>query len=92
MGVYDLPAAIDFVRDQTKHEKITYVGHSQGTTQMFLAIALDEVFWKKRLNLFVATAPVIMPNKNSLIFKASVAIESFAQKRLAAAGIYELFG
>ena len=78
MGVYDLPAAIDFVRDRTKQDKITYIGHSMGTTQMFLAIALDETFWKKRLNLFVATAPVIIPNKDSYLFKATASIESFA--------------
>ena len=39
LGKYDAPAQIDFVRHKTGFEKITYVGHSQGTSQMFSALA-----------------------------------------------------
>jgi pimeloyl-ACP methyl ester carboxylesterase len=28
MGLYDLPAAIDFVRNMTKVDKVAYFGHS----------------------------------------------------------------
>jgi pimeloyl-ACP methyl ester carboxylesterase len=41
MGIYDLPAMIDYVRDQSKQEKVSYIGHSQGTTEMFLALGLN---------------------------------------------------
>ena len=41
MGKFDQPAQINFVRDYTGVEKLTYVGHSQGTTQMFYAISED---------------------------------------------------
>jgi pimeloyl-ACP methyl ester carboxylesterase len=58
MGLYDAPAQVDYVRKVSGRDKITYIGHSQGTTQMFFAISRDEAFWKKRLNLFVAIAPV----------------------------------
>lgn len=58
MGQYDAPAQVDFVRTQTKSDKITFVGHSQGTTQMFYGIADQEDFWKERLNIFIALAPV----------------------------------
>ena len=58
MGDYDAPAQVDFVRSQTKTDKVTYIGHSQGTTQMFYGIAKQEEFWKERLNLYVALAPV----------------------------------
>ena len=50
---------IDFVRRKTGIDKLTYIGHSQGTTQMFYALATHHEFWKKRLNLFVALAPVV---------------------------------
>jgi pimeloyl-ACP methyl ester carboxylesterase len=39
MGKFDAPAQIDFVRLKTGAEKVTYIGHSQGTTQMFYAIS-----------------------------------------------------
>ena len=32
LGDYDLPAQIDYVRAATGREKLTYVGHSQGTS------------------------------------------------------------
>jgi pimeloyl-ACP methyl ester carboxylesterase len=39
LAKYDAPAQIDFVRHMTGKDKITYIGHSQGTTQMFAALA-----------------------------------------------------
>lgn len=30
MGIYDLPAVIDYVRKTTCSQKIYYIGHSQG--------------------------------------------------------------
>lgn len=38
---------------------MTYVGHSQGTTQMFCALAENFAFFKERINLFIALAPVV---------------------------------
>lgn len=58
MGEYDDPAMVDYVRQHTRVEKLTYIGHSQGNTQMFYAISAHQDYWKQRLNLFVALAPV----------------------------------
>ena len=41
MGKYDDPANIDYVRKFTKVDKLTYIGHSQGTSQMFYAISAN---------------------------------------------------
>ena len=59
MGLYDLPANINFVLKQTGQEKLTYVGHSQGTTQMILAASLLPWYFNQNVNLFVGLAPVI---------------------------------
>jgi pimeloyl-ACP methyl ester carboxylesterase len=59
LGKYDLPAQIDLVRDITGKNKVTYVGHSQGTTQMFYALATNEAELKNKINLFVALSPVV---------------------------------
>ena len=32
MGRYDIPTEIEYVLDQTKAKKLSYIGHSQGTT------------------------------------------------------------
>lgn len=42
MGKYDVPANIDYIINETGFSKVAYVGHSQGTTQMFAALADNE--------------------------------------------------
>lgn len=58
MGKYDTKAQIKKVKDITGAEKVSYIGYSLGTTQMFIGIADDTEFWKENINLFVALAPV----------------------------------
>jgi lysosomal acid lipase/cholesteryl ester hydrolase len=40
MAKYDVPANVDYILDETDHEQIIYVGHSQGTSQWFFSNAL----------------------------------------------------
>jgi len=54
----DLPTLIDFVLETTGQDTISYVGHSEGTTQMFLGASLDPDYFTQRINLFIALAPV----------------------------------
>lgn len=58
LGLEDLPTFIDHILETTGQEQLTYIGHSQGTTQMFLGASLDPDYFSKRVNLFVALAPV----------------------------------
>jgi len=58
MGLKDLPTFIDFILETTGLETISYVGHSEGTTQMFLGASLNPEYFSSRINLFVALAPV----------------------------------
>lgn len=59
MGDFDAPAMIDFVLDQTNLTKISYIGHSQGNTQLFYALSSDkQKEFTEKLNLFVALAPL----------------------------------
>ncbi len=70
-----MPANIDYVRQKTGVDKVSYIGHSQGTTQMFHGLATKEDFWKERINVFIALAPVIRANKNNLLFKIGSNVE-----------------
>jgi pimeloyl-ACP methyl ester carboxylesterase len=67
MGLNDVPAIIDFVLNKTNKEKLTYIGHSQGTTQMFMAASVEPEYYKSKINLFVALAPVVKM-KNTLSY------------------------
>jgi pimeloyl-ACP methyl ester carboxylesterase len=61
MAQYDQPANFRKIRQITGAQKITYVGHSQGTTQMFAALADKETNPKiaPYLEAFHAFAPVL---------------------------------
>lgn len=58
MGMYDLPATLDYITQKTGHQKVAYVGHSQGTTQMFYGLAKNEAYFKDKISIFIALAPV----------------------------------
>lgn len=58
MGNHDLPAVIDMIQEQTEGQKVAYIGHSQGTTQMFSGLSENEDYFKDKVPLFVALGPV----------------------------------
>lgn len=58
MARQDLPTIIDFVLKSTGQQNLTYVGHSEGTTQFFLGASLVPDYFTSRVNLFVGLAPV----------------------------------
>lgn len=74
MGVYDIPAFLNMINKTREEEytinvnnsnmiikantKISYIGHSQGTTQLFSALTLNLEYYKKMLNGMIALGPV----------------------------------
>lgn len=58
MSQYDLPAAIQFVSSKTG-QKVNYVGHSEGCTLMFAALARRDATVLQHLNKFIALAPAV---------------------------------
>ena len=66
MGQHDIPAKIDYILRQTEQTKLTYIGHSQGTTQMFCALAEDDnERISSKIELFIALAPITLIGKVS---------------------------
>ena len=59
MGVYDQPAMIDYITEHTGQKKLTYMGHSEGTTQMFIGASLKPDYFKEKVEYFVALAPIV---------------------------------
>lgn len=57
MAQYDDPAVIDYVLHVTGQEDLIWVGHSQGTTQMFIFNELHPEYIPK-IKAFIALAPV----------------------------------
>ncbi|CDW78774.1 ab-hydrolase associated lipase region family protein [Stylonychia lemnae] len=59
MGDLDLPAVIDYILQVTKQQKLAYMGHSQGTSQMYYALAENENYFADKVSVFIALGPVI---------------------------------
>eukprot|EP01017_Pseudomicrothorax_dubius_P048725 TRINITY_DN892_c0_g1_i1.p1 TRINITY_DN892_c0_g1~~TRINITY_DN892_c0_g1_i1.p1 ORF type:complete len:414 (+),score=86.80 TRINITY_DN892_c0_g1_i1:66-1307(+) len=58
-ALYDQPAHFSYITRVTGQEKINYIGHSQGTTQMFAALADREATVVRHIDKFIALAPVV---------------------------------
>lgn len=58
LAKFDVPALLDYVIHATGRPKVSFVGHSQGTAQMFAALAMNEEAVFRRVNFFGALAPV----------------------------------
>mmetsp|Transcript_9691 Transcript_9691/g.16308 ORF Transcript_9691/g.16308 Transcript_9691/m.16308 type:complete len:264 (-) Transcript_9691:32-823(-) len=59
MAKYDQKALWEYILKVTGEDKLIYIGHSQGTTQMFAAMTLEPDFYRERMLLFLALAPVV---------------------------------
>jgi lysosomal acid lipase/cholesteryl ester hydrolase len=73
MGVFDLPAMIDFALKTSGQPMVhTYIGHSEGTTQMFIGNCLKPDYFAQKVKMFVALAPVVRMNYVSNKMMAAV--------------------
>ena len=58
VGIYDVPAFVDHVLRHNKHDQLSYIGHSQGSAQMFVQLSQAQSEISSKINLFVGLAPV----------------------------------
>ncbi|XP_043787685.1 gastric triacylglycerol lipase-like isoform X1 [Apis laboriosa] len=57
LGIYDIPATIDYIIHQTNCKQIFYIGHSQGTTQFWVAMS-QKPDYNAKIKLMIGLAPV----------------------------------
>ncbi|KAF2886921.1 hypothetical protein ILUMI_19251 [Ignelater luminosus] len=57
IGIYDLPALLDYILHITKEEKLFYIGHSQGAVDFF-ALNSEKPEYNKKFRLMIGLAPV----------------------------------
>merc|ERR1712176_233168 len=60
MGRHDVPKQLDYVLQNASQKSLTYIGHSQGTSQMFAALTepIQAAFLESKVNLYIALSPV----------------------------------
>jgi len=60
LALYDLPALVDHVKKETGHDKVAFIGHSQGNATMFVSLARGMVpSLGESLSIFIALAPAV---------------------------------
>ena len=93
MAKYDMPAFFTYIRNHTemsKDDKFTYIGHSQGTTQMLYKMAKEPEFIRDNVNLFIGLAPFMIPHSFFSVKRFSNFIE-FITPLLYYFNVYEFF-
>ena len=73
MGYFDVVANVRYVVETTSKKDLTFVGWSQGTTQMFIAAqGPDREYLNAHVNLFVALSPVTyLTHQTSLLLSVA---------------------
>jgi lysosomal acid lipase/cholesteryl ester hydrolase len=57
IGIYDLPASIDYILETTGQEQLQYIGHSQGTTAFYVMTSMLPAY-NDKVALMQSLAPV----------------------------------
>eukprot|EP01114_Cavostelium_apophysatum_P013693 TRINITY_DN3375_c0_g1_i2.p1 TRINITY_DN3375_c0_g1~~TRINITY_DN3375_c0_g1_i2.p1 ORF type:complete len:293 (+),score=28.55 TRINITY_DN3375_c0_g1_i2:330-1208(+) len=84
MAQYDLPAMIGFALEETQASSISYIGHSQGTSQAFAAFSTQPDLASK-IDIFIALAPVtFFQHQRNLVFTELAKLPDW--------GVYDLLG
>lgn len=62
IGLYDLPAQIDYILTIRQRKSLAYIGHSQGNLSMFILQSFYPQ-WAEKVKPFIAMAPIaFIPN------------------------------
>ena len=94
MADFDAPTQMNVVLEKSGADKLTWIGHSMGTTQLFYGLQSKNAdYFQDRINLFIALAPVTrIDNIKSTLIRD---IDFFTDALIWMAdttGIYEVFG
>uniref|UniRef100_A0A182RX02 Lipase n=1 Tax=Anopheles funestus TaxID=62324 RepID=A0A182RX02_ANOFN len=90
IGLYDLPAMVDYVLEQTGQTQVHYVGHSQGTTIFFVLNSLRPEY-NRKFRLMQALAPaVFLTHLKNPFLRFLAQHETVAMQFVNSFGIYEI--
>lgn len=87
-----MPAQIGKAIEVSGKSKLTYIGHSQGTSQMFYALCTNQDKIAEQVNLFVALAPVVRFEGGETKMKIASHLDDKLEATLKELGQFSLFG
>jgi len=84
---------IDYELKTTGRKNLTWIGHSQGTSQMFAALSTNEDKYANKINLFVALAPIArMKDVKGAAIMADSDVSTALVEAAMKLGVLEIFG
>lgn len=90
IGLYDLPAIIDYILDTTNTSQLVFAGHSEGTTAFFIMCA-EKPEYNDNISLMVALSAVVFMNDiRSPLLRLIGQSADFLPTLYHALGLYEL--
>lgn len=67
MGIYDQPAAIDYILHQTRNSQLHYLGFSQGTTSLMVLLS-EKPEYNHKIRVASLLAPVGYKSRVDIFF------------------------
>ena len=67
MGLYDIPAVVETILKVSEADKLSIVGHSQGTSQVWYALAKNQDYYANKINRFVTLSSCLIPEFNDVL-------------------------
>lgn len=89
IGIFDLPAMIDYVTAVTGQSAIQYAGHSQGTTSFFIMTSLRPEYNAKILSAHMLAPVAFMSNLKSPFVRAISPFVDQVEWIMEMLGVYE---
>ncbi|KAJ3437314.1 lipase [Anaeramoeba flamelloides] len=87
-SIYDLPAVIDYILENTGYQKLGYVGHSRGSTLMNVLLT-EKPEYAYKVNLYAALSPPVHVSKTK---SPAILLLDEARKKLYMNDLFSLFG
>jgi pimeloyl-ACP methyl ester carboxylesterase len=91
MGERDLITAIDYVLKVTERPSLSILAYSQGTTVVFHGMSMNPSYFKDKVNIFVALAPVITLKYSTEGFLKTMSEQINLQVAFDRANYFEIF-
>ncbi|EAT35491.1 AAEL012350-PA [Aedes aegypti] len=90
IGLYDLPAMIDYVLKKTGQKTLHYVGHSQGTTAFFVMASMKPEYNSKILSMQALAPIAFMGQMKSPFIRAIAPFSTQIEWTMRMLGVNEL--
>lgn len=77
IGIYDLPAIIDYILEKTNNNGVYYCGHSQGSTSFYI-MGSERPAYNNKIIVYVHSAPIAYSGHfGSPVFKSFAELQRF---------------